>query len=141
MDQKTLVENLAEELIGEWDIIPTGNGFLISTDWHWPNHERIEVHVRTVGEREDLYLVSDGGEVFNFLFAQGIDLTKDAQGMKVYNGVAQSYGAKIVDFQLAKGASDADLHKAIRAMTEAIKDVSFLLWHKLAQSQKESSTH
>jgi hypothetical protein len=141
MDEKSLVENLAEELIKGWDITPTGSGFLISTDWRWPNHERIEVYVRTVGEREDLYLVSDGGEVFNFLFAQGIDLAKDSQGMKIFSGVAQNYGAKIVDYQMAKGASDADLPQAVRAILEAIKDVSFLLWHKLGHDSETFSTH
>lgn len=140
MDEQTLTRNLAEELINGWDITPTGSGFLIVTDWHWPNHERIEVYVRTVGEREDLYLVSDGGEVFNFLFAQGIDLTKDPNGTKIFDGVAQSYGAKVVDYQMAKGASDSDLHQAIRMIVEAIKDVSFLLWHKLGHPP-ESSTH
>ena len=134
MDEKQLEQSLAEELIQEWSITPTGSGFLIATDWHWPNGEHIEVYVRTVGEREDLYLVSDGGELFNFLFSQGVDLTRDPGGMKVIEDVAQNNGARIVDYQMVKGATEGDAPRAIRMILEAIKDASFILWHKLGPS-------
>ena len=66
MDEKTLEQNLAETLVEGWDISSTGNGFLVASDWRWPNNERIEIYVRNVGEREDLFLVTDGGELFNY---------------------------------------------------------------------------
>jgi len=135
MDERTLTQNLAEELIDGWDIMSTGSGFLIITDWHWPNDDRIEIYVRTVGDREDLYIVTDGGNLFNFLFSHGIDLNKDHHGMKVLSGIAENCGAKIVDYQMARGANDGDLHRAIRLLLEAIKDASFLLWHKLEHGE------
>lgn len=141
MDEKALFQNLAEELIKGWDVIPTGGGYLVLTDWQWPNQEHIEVYVRTVGQREDLFLVSDGGEIFNFLFAQGIDLSKDENAMRLFNSVAQNYGAKIVDYQMAKGASGSELQTAIRMLVEAIKDVAFILWHKIEQAPDTRSTH
>lgn len=141
MDEKTLEQNLAEELIRGWSINTTGTGFLIITDWQWPNHDPIEIYVRSVGEREDLYLVSDGGEIFNFLFVHGIDLTRDEQGRRVFAGTAQHYGAKIVDYQISKGANNGDLHQAVRSILEVVKDVSFLLWHKLGQVSDGESTH
>jgi hypothetical protein len=132
MDEKTLRQNLEEELINGWDVLPTGTGFLIQTDWRWPHHERIEIHVKSVGEREDLYLVTDGGDLFNLLFSHGIDLTKDVHGMKVLEGVARSHGAKVVDFTVARGANSGDLPRVVRMMIETLKEASFLLWHKLS---------
>ena len=70
MDESVLEEQLAEELIGGVEILSTGNGFLVITDWRWPGDEKIEVHARRVAERDDLYLVTDGGELCNFLFAK-----------------------------------------------------------------------
>jgi len=131
MDETILKQRLQEAFIEDWEIMPTGGGFLIVTDWHWPNSERIEIHIRPVGEREDLYIVSDGGELFNLLFSQGVDLSKDERGMKILDGVTKNYGAKAVDCQIAKGAGLGDLHRAIRVVLEAIKDASFLLWYKL----------
>ena len=131
MDEKVLERKLAEELVGGWDIIPTGNGFLVATDWKWPNNERIEIHVRTVGEREDLYVVTDGGELFNLLFAEEVDLTKDENGRKLLDAVADEYGAKVVDFQVARGANEQTVSLATRMILEALKAASFLLWHKV----------
>ena len=133
MDAKTLEKELSEELIEHWDITPTGNGYLIATDWQWPSHERIEIFVRTVGGRDDLFLVTDGGELFNFLFAQGIDLTRDEHGLKVIEGVADHYGMKLNDWQLTKGSNPEALARSIREVLEAVKDASLLLWYKLDQ--------
>lgn len=131
MNEKTLEQELTEALIRDWDITPTGGGFLVLTDWLWPNRERIEIHVRTVGEREDLFVVTDGGDLFNFLFSQGIDLTKDEKGLKAVRNVLSHYGVELVDFQIVKGASEGDLARAIRLLVEAVKDASFVLWHRL----------
>jgi len=136
MSYKDLDEQLAIAFIKGWDIIPTGGGFLISSDWCWPNRDRIEIHVRTVGEREDLFLVTDGGDLFNYLFAQGVDLTKDKGALKTISNVVENYEAKFVDYQIAKGANEADLPRAIRLVLEAIKDTSLILWYKL-EKQKQ----
>jgi hypothetical protein len=133
MDEKQLWQNLAEEMIGRWDISPTGSGFMVTTDWRLPNDDRIEIYVRTVGEREDLYLVTDGGNLFSFLFSHGIDLNKDERAKKVLSRIAETYEIKVVEFQMAKGANDSDLHHAIRMLLEAIKDASYLLWQRLDQ--------
>ncbi|MCE5241928.1 MAG: DUF1828 domain-containing protein [Desulfobacteraceae bacterium] len=131
MEEKTLERSLSEVLVQGWDITGTGNGFLITTDWQLPNSERIEIYARRVGDREDLYVVGDGGELFNLLFANGIDLSKDEQGMKIILRIAENYAAQIVDFQLVKGAKEEELAQAVRMILEAVKDASFLLWHKL----------
>jgi len=138
MDDKTLEQNLAEVFVEGWDISSTGNGFLVATDWRWPNSDRIEVYVRNVGERADLFVVTDGGDLFNYLFSQGVDLTKDEQGMRIIRNVVENYGAKFVDFQIARGAGEGDLPRAIRMLLEAIKDASLVLWHKL---EKASPLH
>ncbi len=131
MDEKTLAEGLLEEMVNGWEVIPTGGGYMIRTDWQLPNRDRIEIYIRMVGDREDLFLVTDGGELFNLLYSQGIDLTKDEHGMRVFQGVADNYGAQVVEYQLAKGANEGDLHHAIRLVLEAVKDAAYLLWHKL----------
>jgi hypothetical protein len=131
MDERDLELKLAEELIGGWDVIRTGEGFLINTDWQMPNRERIEIHIRAVGEREDLYVVADGGDLFNLLYAQQVDLSKDEAGMEALNAIVDYHGAKIVDFQIAKGANDGTLAQAVRKVLESVKDASFLLWHKV----------
>ncbi|MGV8073409.1 MAG: hypothetical protein AB2L11_02445 [Syntrophobacteraceae bacterium] len=128
MDEKQLWRNLAEEMIRGWDINFTGSGFMIVSDWRLPNDDRIEIYVRTIGEREDLFLVSDGGNLYNFLFLHGIDLNKDDVGVQVLRRVSETYGTKVVDFQIARGANDGDLHHAIRMVLEAIKDISYLMW-------------
>jgi hypothetical protein len=131
MDEKMIAENLAEEMVGDWTVTPTGSGFVVETNWQWPSRERIEIYVRAVGEREDLFIVSDGGELFNCLFSQGIDLTKDEPGMKVLHQVAENYESKFVDYQLVKGANEEEMPRAIRMILEAIKDASLILWHKV----------
>jgi len=138
MNAKELEQLMEQAMTSEWEVTSTGTGFLIATDWRLPNNERIEIFVRTVGEREDLYLVTDGGEVFNFLFSHGTYLSKDARGMKTLNGVSERYQAKIVNYQITRGSGRADLARSIRLMLEAVKDASFLLWHKLAP---DSSIH
>jgi hypothetical protein len=136
MDDMSLEDKLALAFMEGWTVTPTGNGYLLASDWRWPNDERIEIHVRTVGEREDLYLVTDGGDLFNFLFSQGIDLTKDKASLSRISHAVESYEAKVIDFQIAKGANEQDLARAIRLILEAIKDASLLLWHKF-----EKGTH
>jgi hypothetical protein len=132
MDEKLLFDSLAQELIREWDVIPSGNGFLVMTDWRLPNDERIEIQVRTVGERDDLYVVTDGGNLFNFLFAEGVSFDADDTGMKILNGVMKRYGAQFVDYQIVKGANDETLAGTVKNLLEAVKDASLLLWHKLS---------
>jgi len=128
-----LEEKLALVFIEGWDITPTGNGFLLSSDWRWPNAERIEIHVRTVGEREDLYLVTDGGELSNFLYSRGIDLSKDEFALNKIGAAVENYEAKFVDYQIAKGANEEELPRAIRSVLEAIKDASLILWDKFGK--------
>jgi hypothetical protein len=131
MNENTISESLAEEMIHGWTITPTGSGFVVETNWQWPSRERIEIYVRAVGERDDLFIVSDGGELFNCLFSQGIDLAKDEAGIKVLQQVAENYGSKFVDFQLVKGANEEEVPRAIRMILEALKDASLILWHKV----------
>ncbi|MDY0041947.1 MAG: hypothetical protein RBS57_16665 [Desulforhabdus sp.] len=138
MNERNLGEKLAAAFIAGWDVTPTGNGYLLSSDWRWPNADRIEIHVRTVGEREDLYLVSDGGDLFSFLYSRGIDLSKDKLALGKIGAAVENYDAKLVDYQIAKGANEEELPRAIRLVLEAIKDASLILWDKF---EKGSHLH
>ena len=131
MDENVLEEKLAEALLAEWQVIPTGSGFLVTTGWRWPNDEKIEIYVRSVAERDDLYLVTDGGELFNFLFARGVDLRQDDRHMEMLENIAARSGAKIVDYQIVQGATDEDLPRSILLLLEAVKEAAFLFWHRL----------
>ena len=51
--------------------------------------------------------------------------------MRMIRNVVENYGAKFVDFQIARGAGEGDLPRAVRMLLEAIKDASLVLWHKL----------
>ena len=135
MDEKSLYQNLAEELVRHWEVIPTGGGFLIATDWELPNEERIEIQVRTVGEREDLYVASDGGSLYNFFFVEGVVLDTDESAMNVLKGVMRRYGAQLVDYQIVKGASNETLPRSVKDVLGAVKDASLLLWHKLSHGK------
>jgi hypothetical protein len=129
VDENVLEEKLAEELLEGWQVVPTGSGFLVTTAWRWPTGEMIEIYVRNVAEREDLYVVTDGGELFNFLFARGIDLRQDDRNMKLLQSIAASSGAGMIDYQIVKGANNDDLPRSIRLLVEAVKEGAFLLWH------------
>ena len=131
MDYKAVEQALAHEMILGWDITPTGSGLLISTNWRLPNKDRIEIHVRAVGEREDLYLVTDGGALFNLLFLQGLDLPKDEEAVKSVADIVDNFGVKLMDGQMVKGASERDLGQAVRWMLEAVKEISFVLWGRM----------
>lgn len=131
MDEKMLEERLAEELIQPWQVLAAGNGFLVVTDWRLPDDEHIEIHVRNVGDRGDLFLVTDGGEVVNTLFSHGVDLTRDPSGSRMIERAAERYGVKIVEGQMVRGAGEGDLHHAVRMVLEAVKEASCMLWHKL----------
>lgn len=128
MDEKKLWQGLLDEMVSGWEILPTGSGFVVASDWVWPTGDRIEVVVRKVGEREDLFLVSDGGELFNFFYAQGLDIAGNEELMSRLETVASRHGAKLVDFHMAKGASESELPRAIKTMLEAIKEGAFLFW-------------
>jgi hypothetical protein len=132
VDEKVLEEKLAEELIAGWEVVPTGSGFLVTTAWRWPNDEMIEIFVRRVAERDDLYLVTDGGELFNFLFARGMDLTQDSRSMEILDSIAESAGARMIDYQIVKGANNEDLPRSIRLIAEAVKEGAFLFWYILS---------
>ncbi len=131
MDENVLEEKLAEELLADWQIILTGSGFLVTTCWHWPNDEKIEIYVRRVAERDDLYVVTDGGELFNFIFARGIDLRQDDRNMEMLQSIAARSGAKIIDYQIVQGANNEDLPRSIMLVLEAVKEGAFLFWHLL----------
>ena len=134
MDIEAVEQALAEAMILGWIVVPTGGGMIITTNWKMPTSEHIEVHVRSVGEREDLYLVTDGGELFSMMFLEGWNLSEDREGAALASSVAESHGAKLVDGQLVKGAKDEDLGQAIRSILEVVKEASFLLWGRRARS-------
>lgn len=140
MDENEIMEGLVEDFYQGWEVMPTGGGFLIITDWMFPNNERIEIHIRRVGERDDLFIVTDGGELVSFLFAEGVDLSKDHSSRKILNGIADNRSIEITDFEMVKGANSEELPGAIRVLLEAIKEASFSLWHKL-KSKSDASVH
>lgn len=132
MDESVLAEKMVEELIADWQVIPTGSGFLVNTAWRWPDRETIEVHVRRVAERDDLFVVTDGGQLFSFLFARGLDLRQDERSMAILDGIAADAGAKLIDFQIVRGADDEDLAHGIRLVLEAVKEGAFVFWYRLS---------
>ncbi len=134
MDEKDLWEDLAEEMLRSWELIAMGNGFTILTDWHWPDGNRIEIYVRAVGDRDDLYVVTDGGELFNFLFSQGVDLSRDERAMRFLERTVEDQGGKIVDYQIARGCGKGDCAGAVRSILEIIKDGAFMMWHKFQEA-------
>ena len=101
MDEIALEEQLAEGLIGGWEILSTGNGFLVITDWRWPGDEKIEVHARRVADRDDLYLVTDGGELQLPLCQRYLARTSGA--WRCCSKPPPGARAGIVDYQIVKG--------------------------------------
>lgn len=140
MEQSEILEQLAESFYQGWDVMSTGGGFLIVTDWTLPTGERIEIHIRRVGEREDLFLITDGGELINFLFSQEIDISKDQESRRRLEETTERHSIKISEFQLVKGAGESEIASAVRSMLEAVKEASFLLWHKI-RSKPGDSVH
>lgn len=140
MDEREIFEGLAESFFEGWDVMPTGGGFLITTDWKLPNNEQIEIHVRRVGDRDDLFIVTDGGELINFLFSEGVDLSKDRESRNILEGIADNRSVKIAEYQLVKGANEEDLSRAVRDLLEALKEGSFALWHKI-RSKTDGPVH
>jgi hypothetical protein len=131
LDEKDIFDGLVEDFYQGWDVMPTGGGFLITTDWRFPNDDKIEIHVRKVGDREDLFLVTDGGELTNLLFSREVDLSKDKSSLRILTGITVHHSIKIADFQLIRGANEDELPRAIRAMLEAVKEASYIFWHKV----------
>ena len=138
MDENEILEALAESFFQGWQVAPTGGGFLITTDWILPSNEFIEIHVRRVGEREDLFIVTDGGELINYFFSEGIDLTKDPEGRRILDEIADSKSIKIADHQLVKGANEEEIAGAVRVLLEAVKEASFSLRHKIKLKSRDS---
>jgi hypothetical protein len=131
VDETLLEEKLAEELLAGLEVIPTGSGFLVTTAWRWPSDEMIEIYVRRVADRDDLYVVTDGGELVNYLFAGGIDLRQDDRDMEMLRRIAARSDAGISDYQIVKGANNESLPRSIRLVLEAVKEGAFIFWHKL----------
>jgi hypothetical protein len=140
MDENEILEALAEDFFQGWDVAVTGGGFLITTDWVLPNNERIEIHVRRVGEREDLFIVTDGGELINYLFSEGVDILSDRGSRRILEGIAENRSLKVTEHQLVKGANEEEIAGAVRVVLEAVKEASFSLWHKI-KSTPEDSVH
>ena len=134
MKESDLMERMAVESIRGWNVISTGAGYLVETDWQWPNRERIEIFIGAVGERKDLFIVSDGGEIFNFFFSYGMDLSKNRSGMRAVEEIVTHYGAHVAEYRIVKGAGPDDLSAAIRAILEALKEISFSLFHLVQSS-------
>jgi hypothetical protein len=138
MDEIEILEALAGDFFQSWSVAPTGGGFLITTDWVFPNNELIEIHIRRVGERDDLFIVTDGGELINYLFSEGVDLARDRDGRRMLEEIAGNRSVKMVDHQLVKGANEEEIAGAVRVVLEAVKEASFSLWHKIKSKPKES---
>ncbi len=140
MDENEILEALTEDFFRGWDVTPTGGGYLITTDWVLPNNERIEIHIRRVGDRDDLFIVTDGGDLINYLFSQGVDITRDRDSKRTLDGIAENRSIKATEHQLVKGANEEEIAGAVRVLLEAIKEASFSLWHKI-KSKPEDSVH
>jgi len=140
MDENEILEALAEDFYRGWNVTPTGGGFLIATDWVLPNNERIEIHVRRVGEREDLFIVTDGGELINYLFSEGIDLTRDPDNRRILDRIAENRSIKVTEHQLVKGANEEEIAWAVRVLVETVKEASFSLWRKI-KSKPQDPVH
>ena len=140
MDEIEILEALAGSFFETWHVAPTGGGFLVTTDWVLPNNELIEIHIRRVGERDDLFIVTDGGELINYLFSEGVDLTRDPDGRRMLEDIAQNRSVRIVDHQLVKGANEEEIAAAVRVVLEAVKEASFSLWYKI-KSKPGGSMH
>ncbi len=140
MDEDEILEALAEDFFQGWNVSATGGGFLITTDWVLPNNERIEIHVRRVGDRDDLFVVTDGGDLINYLFSQGVDLTRDRDSQRILSGIAENRSIEVTEHQLVKGANEEEIAGAVRVLLEAVKEASFSLWHKI-RSNPEDSLH
>ena len=140
MDENEILEALAEDFFQGWDVATVGGGFLITTDWVLPNNERIEIHVRRVSDREDLFIVTDGGELINYLFSEGVDILHDRDSRLILDGIAENRAVKITEHQLVKGAKEEEIAAAVRVVLEAVKEASFSLWHKI-KSKPEDSVH
>jgi hypothetical protein len=138
MDEDEILEALAEDFFQGWRVAPTGGGFLITTDWVLPNNELIELHIRRVGEREDLFIVTDGGELINYLFSEGVDLSRDRDGRRMLDEITENRSVKIVDHQLVKGANEEEIAGAAHVVLEAVKEASFSLWHKVKSKPRDS---
>ncbi len=134
MDSQALLNDLTEALISGWAVTPTGTGFLITTDWTWPNGHAIEIYVRNVSEGDSLFLVTDGGELFNNFFLEGLDFTSETATIHTVKQMAQSHGTELVEYQIAKGANDSNLGLSIREMLEAVKEISFYLWQRMGEN-------
>lgn len=140
MDENDILEALAGDFFRNWTVAPTGGGYLITTDWSLPSDELIEIHIRRVGERDDLFIVTDGGELTSYLCSEGVDLTKDRDGRRMLDEIAERRSAKMVDHQLVKGANEEEIAGAVRVVLEAVKEASFSLWHKI-RSGTQGSMH
>ncbi len=140
MDETEILEALAADFFQGWDVAPAGSGFLITTDWALPNNERIEIHIRRVGEREDLFIVTDGGDLINYLFSEGVDILRDRDSQRILNGIAANRSITITEHQLVKGANEEEIAGAVRVVLEAVKEASFSLWHKI-KSKPEEPVH
>lgn len=140
MDENEILEALGEDFFQGWDVASVGGGFLITTDWVLPNNERIEIHVRRVGERDDLFIVTDGGDLINYLFSEGVDILHDRDSKLTLNWIADNRSVKITEHQLVKGAKEEEIAGAVRVVLEAVKEASFSLWHKI-KSKPEDSVH
>ena len=140
MDENEILEALAADFFQGWDVATVGGGFLITTNWALPNNERIEIHVRRVGERDNLFIVTDGGELINYLFSEGVDILRDRDSRLVLDGIAENRSVKVTEHQLVKGANEEEIAGAVRVVLEAVKEASFSLWHKI-KSKPEDSVH
>lgn len=138
MDEQDVMDQLAASFYQGWEVVSTGGGFLVITDWTLPAGERIEIHVRRVGEREDLFLVTDGGEIINFLFSQGVDISRDKESRDLLDGIAEKYGVQVAAYQMAKSAGETEVAGVVRTMLEAIKEASFMLCRKIATKHGDS---
>lgn len=128
VEEQALERGIAEEMVKGWSVIGTGGGFIIQTDWRWPHGERIEITVRRVSERDDLYLVTDGGELCASLFAQGVRLQEDETASRLLKELLDGSGAVLADFQVVRGATAGQLPGVIRNLLEAVKEAAFRAW-------------
>ncbi len=136
MDENEILEALAEDFFRGWDVTPTGGGFLIATDWVLPNNERIEIHVRRVGDREDLFIVTDGGELINYLFSEGVDLTRDRDSRRILDVIAENRSIKVTEHQLVKGAKEEEIPERCAFCSKPLRRPHSHCGTKLNQSRK-----
>jgi hypothetical protein len=126
-----IIGSYVKQLQGEFACLPSGDRLRIITPYLYPDHDRIELFVKTDG---DILTVSDLGETMRYLETVGFEVIGYSTRQFTANRIAEGLGVSVDRGVIVKRGRLEDVADLLFEVVTACKAISDLVYGSKAYS-------